>query len=203
MKKCGINKTTIQNYKETSHSKNKNINGRDEDINKLDRHYQLLLHFNINELTIIDKLCILLNLRIGCVSPEFKATLLCAETKKQYTFKLDLKELLQTIINYPITYIDTISLENIKVTIQSISESITTETKIGDTSTSTDSFKQKILSLGNATVRSPEYEILNVHESKDGFKAQVLVKKLKRQHIEETARDLEFIDADKLLDMLE
>lgn len=93
--------------------------------------------------------------------------------------------------------------EGIKVTIKSISESITTETKIGDTSTSTDSFKQKILSLGNATVRSPEYEILNVYESKDGFKAQVLVKKLKRQHIEETARDLEFIDADKLLDMLE
>jgi len=93
--------------------------------------------------------------------------------------------------------------ENIKVIILSKAESITTETKIGDDTTSSDSFKQKIISLGNATVRSPEYEILNVHESKDGFKAQVLVKKLKRIHIEEAARDLEFLDADKLLDILE
>ena len=93
--------------------------------------------------------------------------------------------------------------ENIKVTILSKAESITTETKIGDTYTSTDSFKHKILSLANATVRSFETEILNVHESKDGFKAQVLVKKLKRQHMEEVARELEFLDADKLLDILE
>ena len=46
LKKCGIHKITIQNSKETSHSKKKN--GIDEEKNK--RHYQLLLHLDINEL---------------------------------------------------------------------------------------------------------------------------------------------------------
>jgi len=46
LKRCGIHKITIQNSKETSHSKKKN--GIDEEKDK--RHYQLLLHLDINEL---------------------------------------------------------------------------------------------------------------------------------------------------------
>ena len=93
--------------------------------------------------------------------------------------------------------------QTIKVTILSKAELVTSETIEGNTSNFSETFKQKIISLGDATVRSPQYEILNIQKSKDVYQAKVLVKKLKRQHIEEAARDLEFIDdADKLLDLL-
>jgi len=93
--------------------------------------------------------------------------------------------------------------QTIKVTILSKAELVTSETIDGNTSNISETFKQKIISLGDATVRSPEYEILNIDKNKKVYQAKVLVKKLKRQHIEEVARDLEFLDADKLLDLLE
>ena len=40
--------------------------------------------------------------------------------------------------------------------------------------------KEKIISIGNATIRSPEYEILNVSRRDAKFYAEVLVKKLKK-----------------------
>jgi len=92
--------------------------------------------------------------------------------------------------------------QNIKVTILSKVELVTSETIQGNTSNFSETFKQKIISLGDATVRSPEYEILNIDKNKEVYQAKVLVKKLKRIHIEEAARDLEFLDADKLLDLL-
>ena len=93
--------------------------------------------------------------------------------------------------------------ESIKVTILSKTELFIEEISLDSSSEITESFKQQIIAIGNATVRLPEYTILNTSSKKGVFQAKVLAKKLKRQHIEETARDLEFFDADKLLDLLD
>ena len=93
--------------------------------------------------------------------------------------------------------------DNVKVTIMSKLEVISTEITVGDQSQVSESVKEKIISLGNATVRSPEYEILNVSRRDAEFHAEVLAKKLINKHVEEATRDLEFIDADKLMDILE
>ena len=93
--------------------------------------------------------------------------------------------------------------DNVKVTIMSKLEIISTEITVGDQSQVSESVKEKIISIGNATVRSPEYEILNVSRRDAEFHAEVLAKKLINKHVEEAAGDLEFIDADKLMDILE
>jgi len=69
--------------------------------------------------------------------------------------------------------------ENVKVTILSKAEMNTSETSNGASSQFSESFKQQIISIGNATVRSPEYEVLNIRSKKDVFHAQVLAKKTK------------------------
>ena len=93
--------------------------------------------------------------------------------------------------------------ENVKVTILSKAEMNTSETSNGTSSQFSESFKQQIISIGNATVRSPEYEILNIRSKKDIFHAQVLVKKLKAEHIKEAANDLDFgSDTDQLLKLI-
>ena len=51
--------------------------------------------------------------------------------------------------------------DNIKVTILSKLEIKTTATTHGETTQLDETVKEKIISIGNATVRSPEYEILN------------------------------------------
>ena len=84
--------------------------------------------------------------------------------------------------------------DNVKVTIMSKLEIISTEITVGDQSQVSESVKEKIISLGNATVRSPEYEILNVSRRDAEFHAEVLVKKLINKHVEESAGDLEFND---------
>ena len=84
--------------------------------------------------------------------------------------------------------------DNVKVTIMSKLEVISTEITAGDQSQVSESVKEKIISLGNATVRSPEYEILNVSRRDAEFHAKVLVKKLINKHVEESAWDLEFND---------
>ena len=68
--------------------------------------------------------------------------------------------------------------DNVKVTIMSKLEIISTEITVGDQSQASESVKEKIISIGNATVRSPEYEILNVSRRDAEFHAEVLVKKL-------------------------
>ena len=93
--------------------------------------------------------------------------------------------------------------EKVKVTILSKAEMNTYETSNGTSSQFSESFKQQIISIGNATVRSPEYEILNIRSKKDIFHAQVLVKKLKAEHIKEAANDLDFgSDTDQLLKLI-
>jgi hypothetical protein len=93
--------------------------------------------------------------------------------------------------------------DNIKVTIMSKLEVISTEITVGDQSQVSESVKEKIISIGNATVRSPEYEILNVSRRDAEFHAEVLAKKLIIKHVEESARDLEFNDdIDKILELI-
>ena len=93
--------------------------------------------------------------------------------------------------------------DNVKVTIMSKLEVISTEITVGDQSQVSESVKEKIISLGNATVRSPEYEILNVTRRDAEFHAEVLAKKLINKHVEESAGDLEFNDdIDKILELI-
>tara|TARA_B100001105_G_C22235480_1_gene375918 strand:+ start:150 stop:671 length:522 start_codon:yes stop_codon:yes gene_type:complete len=89
--------------------------------------------------------------------------------------------------------------DNVKVTIMSKLEVISTEITVGDQSQVSESVKEKIISLGNATVRSPEYEILNVSRRDAEFHAKVLVKKLINKHVEESAKSLELEDAGEAL----
>ena len=93
--------------------------------------------------------------------------------------------------------------DNVKVTIMSKLEVRSTEITVGDQSQVSESVKEKIISLGNATVRSPKYEILNVSRKDAEFRAEVLAKKLINEHVEESARDLEFSDdIDKILELI-
>ena len=89
--------------------------------------------------------------------------------------------------------------DNVKVTIMSELEIISTEITVGDQSQVSESVKEKIISIGNATVRSPEYEILNVSRRDAEFHAKVLVKKLINKHVEESAKSLELEDAGEAL----
>lgn len=73
--------------------------------------------------------------------------------------------------------------ENVKVTIMSKLEVISTEITVGDQSQVSESVKEKIISIGNATIRSPEYEILNVTTRDAKFHTEVLAKKRKVDHI--------------------
>ncbi len=93
--------------------------------------------------------------------------------------------------------------DNVKVSIMSKLEIISNDITIGDQSQSSESIREMIITIGNATVRSPEYEIIHVSERGNKFHAEVFAKKLKNEHINESARDLEFLGTDKLLDMLE
>ncbi|MDC0480213.1 LPP20 family lipoprotein [Candidatus Marinimicrobia bacterium] len=93
--------------------------------------------------------------------------------------------------------------DNIKVTILSRLELVSTEITTGDQTQLSESVKENIISIGNATVRFPEYDVLDVSFADNNYNAIVLAKKLKKQHIEAAARDLEFLGTDKLLDLLE
>tara|TARA_B100001964_G_C13641988_1_gene340965 strand:- start:80 stop:478 length:399 start_codon:yes stop_codon:yes gene_type:complete len=89
--------------------------------------------------------------------------------------------------------------DNIKVTILSKLEIKTTATTHGETTQLDETVKEKIISIGNATVRSPEYEILNISKKDANFYAEVLAKKLKNKHVEESAKSLELEDAGEAL----
>ena len=93
--------------------------------------------------------------------------------------------------------------ENIKVTILSKTEMNQEETVTSSSYEFTESFKAKIIAIGNATVRSPDYEILNVSNKSDKFHVEMLAKKLKSEHIIEAANDLDFgPNADSLLELI-
>jgi len=89
--------------------------------------------------------------------------------------------------------------DNIKVTILSELEINTTAITLNKTSQYNESVREQIISIGNATVRIPEYEILNVSKNGNEFQVRVLAKKLISQHIEESSKSLELEDAGELL----
>lgn len=92
--------------------------------------------------------------------------------------------------------------DNVKVTIMSKLEMVTSENKIGGKVNISESIREKIISIGNATVRLPEYEILSVTQTENGFRSSVMAKKLKTEHIAESAKDLEYGDDSGLLNDL-
>lgn len=89
--------------------------------------------------------------------------------------------------------------ENIKVSIMSKLELISTEITVGNNSEISESVKEIIISIGEATVRSPEFEILRISNRNTEYVAEVLAKKIMVMHIEESARDLEFEEAGELI----
>jgi len=89
--------------------------------------------------------------------------------------------------------------ENINVSIVSKVETIISEAIEGNDVHYNEQLKQNIISIGKATVRSPEIEILATSKNRTGFKAVVLTKKSISAHIEETARSLGSMDAGNLI----
>ena len=90
---------------------------------------------------------------------------------------------------------------NVKVFIASKLEVYASESSSGD---SEESVSQKIVEIGNATIRSPEYEIISAiqNSSNGNFEVKVLAKKLKKDHIEEAANTIEIDDTAELMRFL-
>ena len=63
---------------------------------------------------------------------------------------------------------------------------------------------QKIVEIGNATIRSPEYEIISAiqNSSHGNFEVKVLAKKLKNDHFDEVANTIEIDDTAELMRFL-
>jgi hypothetical protein len=90
---------------------------------------------------------------------------------------------------------------NVKVFISSKLEVEAFESSSGNSS---ESVSQKIIEIGNATIRSPEYEIISAmqHSTNGNFEVKILAKKLKSEHFEEAAKSLNINDNERLLDFL-
>ena len=91
---------------------------------------------------------------------------------------------------------------NVKVFIASKLEVYASESSSGE---SEESVSQKIVEIGNATIRSPEYEIISAiqNSSNDNFEVKVLTKKLKSEHFQEADLSININDDERLLDFLE
>jgi len=91
---------------------------------------------------------------------------------------------------------------NVKVTVMSrlelsaVSEESETRFSMNET------LKQQVISIGNATVRSPEYEILDLSGENGSFTAEVLAKKNKKEHFLTAARNLELDGSEELFNMI-
>ena len=91
---------------------------------------------------------------------------------------------------------------NVKVTVMSRLE-LSAVSEESETSFSmNETLKQQVISIGNATVRSPEYEILDLSGENGSFTAEVLAKKNKKDHFLTAARDLDFADSENLFSKL-
>ena len=90
---------------------------------------------------------------------------------------------------------------NVKVFIASKLEIYASENSSDE---SEESVSQEIVEIGNATIRSPEYEIISSIQSASSgrFEVKVLAKKLKREHIEEVANTIEIDDTAELMRFL-
>jgi hypothetical protein len=67
---------------------------------------------NYNELTRIDIFCILLNIRIICVSSLLKLKFKCEKTDKVYNIELDLYDILDRVTNYDYQYTDEVTIND-------------------------------------------------------------------------------------------
>ena len=90
---------------------------------------------------------------------------------------------------------------NVKVFISSKLEVQASESSSG---LSSESVSQKIVEIGNATIRSPEYEIVSsVQNSSNGnYDVKIVAKKLKNDHFKEAAMSINLNDEEKLLNFL-
>ena len=90
---------------------------------------------------------------------------------------------------------------NVKVFISSKLEVYASESSSGD---SDESVSQKIVEIGNATIRSPEYEIISSiqNASNSNFEVKVLAKKLKNDYFDEVAKTIEIDDTAELMRFL-
>ena len=90
---------------------------------------------------------------------------------------------------------------NVKVFITSKLEVEASESSSG---LSSESVSQKIVEIGNATIRSPEYEILksNQNSSNGNYDVKIIAKKLKSDHFEEASKSLNINDNEKLINFL-
>ena len=89
--------------------------------------------------------------------------------------------------------------DNVKVTIMSKLEIITNDVTIGNQSQSSESIREMIITIGNATVRSPEYEVISISDENGIFKTEILARKNKKDHLLSTASYLDFLDESDLL----
>jgi hypothetical protein len=91
---------------------------------------------------------------------------------------------------------------NVKVTVMSRLE-LSAVSEESETSFSmNETLKQQVISIGNATVRSPEYEILDLSGENGSFTAEVLAKKNKKEHFLTAARNLELDGSEELFNMI-
>ena len=90
---------------------------------------------------------------------------------------------------------------NVKVFIASKLEVYASESSSGE---SDEFVSQKIVEIGNATIRSPEYEIISAmqNSSNGNFEVKVLAKKLKNDHFDEVANTIEIDDTAELMRFL-
>jgi|TARA_B100001971_G_C18259316_1_gene585159 hypothetical protein len=90
--------------------------------------------------------------------------------------------------------------DNIKVSILSMFEMTSTETGVGSNYALEENFREQIITIGNATVRSPEFITHEVRKGTDNkIYAVIVARKLKEEHIRESARDIELQDAAELI----
>jgi len=91
---------------------------------------------------------------------------------------------------------------NVKVTVMSKLEMLSVSEESETSFSMNETLKQQVISIGNATVRSPEYEILDLSSERGSFHVEVLAKKNKKEHFLTAARDLDLDGGDELFDMI-
>ena len=91
---------------------------------------------------------------------------------------------------------------HVKVTVMSKLEMLSVLEESETSFSMNETLKQQVISIGNATVRSPEYEILDLSGENGSFTAEVLAKKNKKEHFLTASRDLELDGSEELFNMI-
>ena len=91
---------------------------------------------------------------------------------------------------------------SVKVTVMSKLEMISTAQETERDFSYDEKLKEQIISIGNATIRSPEYEILSLNQKKGVFEANVLAKKNIKDHFTSAGLDLDISNVNDLFNNL-